>query len=155
MGEQLPGASLTIVGGVHPQEKSYEEFLQEKLRQCRYQNVYFAGERSDVRPYLQHFKLFVMVSEPGGCPNASLEAMSAGLPVIATRFGGAIDQIQAGVNGYLVDRVDPTDMAVHVTSLLSQPYLLNQLSQGARQTVEKSFSMKQMVREYLELLSQC
>jgi hypothetical protein len=37
--------------------------------------------------------MFVMISEPAGCPNASLEAMHVGLPVIATDFGGATEQV--------------------------------------------------------------
>ena len=55
--------------------------------------VKLLGELDDPRPFYRDLDLFVMISEPAGCPNASLEAMAAGLPVVATDVGGAAEQV--------------------------------------------------------------
>ncbi len=47
--------------------------------------------------------VFVMISHPAGCPNASLEAMSAGLPIIATDYGGASEQVDATIGELVPD----------------------------------------------------
>ncbi len=47
-----------------------------------------------------------MISEPAGCPNASLEAISAGLPIVANAVGGAIDQVVHGETGLLAPPAD-------------------------------------------------
>src|SRR5262249_43758210 len=60
-----------------------------------------------VGPFLEGLDLYVLVGEPAGCPNASLEAMAAGLPVVATDVGGMGEQGQDGVTGRLGPRGGP------------------------------------------------
>jgi glycosyltransferase involved in cell wall biosynthesis len=146
----LPFASLTIVGGVHPNEQKYWDDLHFQAQTLK--NIRFVGAVGDVRPYLAHFKVFVMVSSPGGCPNASLEAMAAGVPVVATRYGGAIDQIEDGKEGFLVSSHDPNEMAQKIYRLLVFPSLAKRMGLAAISTVAGRFSMEQMVRSYLDVL---
>ncbi|MGG6263092.1 glycosyltransferase family 4 protein [Leptolyngbya sp. AN03gr2] len=153
LGEWLPEASLTIVGGVHPKEQDYWIQLQEKLKTMKRRNVYLVGATADVRPYLQHFQVFTLIAEPGGCPNASLEAMASGVPVVATRFGGAFDQIQPGVNGFLVDRDNPHEMAVIIHKIFRNPCVRANLGRNAQAIASREFSMEQMVKRYLDVLS--
>jgi glycosyltransferase involved in cell wall biosynthesis len=147
----LPEASLTIVGGVHPNEQKYWDDLQVKAQTLK--NIRFVGAVPDVRPYLAHFKVFVMVSEPGGCPNASLEAMAAGVPVVATRYGGAIDQIEDEKEGFLVSNDNPREMAQKIYQLLASPSLAKKMGLAAKETIAKRFSMEQMVRSYLDVFT--
>jgi glycosyltransferase involved in cell wall biosynthesis len=145
----LPFASLTIVGGVHPLEQEYWDDLHSQAQTLK--NIRFVGAVGDVRPYLAHFKVFVMVSSPGGCPNASLEAMAAGVPVVATNYGGAIDQIEDGKEGFLVSNDNPYEMAQKIYRLLASPNLAKRIGLAAKETVAKRFSSLQMVRSYLDL----
>src|SRR5262249_5090952 len=65
--------------------------------------IAWVGEK-DSAELLADIDLFAMVSEPCGCPNASLEAMAEGLAVIATDAGGASEQVVDGETGRLVAR---------------------------------------------------
>jgi glycosyltransferase involved in cell wall biosynthesis len=91
-----------------------------------------------------------MVSDRQGCPNASLEAMAVGLPVISNRSGGMAEQVQDGLNGYLVDT--PLQMAARVCELLGRPAQRQQFGEAGRLRAAKHFSMSQMVQRYQALL---
>jgi glycosyltransferase involved in cell wall biosynthesis len=148
----VPQASLVIVGGVDPFHIPYWNDLCKYLEESGLQNIHFVGGKADVRPYLQRFKVFVMISANQGCPNASLEAMMMGLPVVANANGGTGEQVRHGVNGYLVSDADPTDMGRRVASLLSDPKLRAVLGAAGRKIAHTEFSMEQMVARYREIL---
>jgi len=146
---RLPGVSLTIVGGPDAQSGAY--FL-ELLEVCSTRPyIRFAGPHDDVTPFLNQFKLFVMVSARQGCPNASLEAMACGLPVVANHSGGTAEQVIHGVTGYLADM--PTDMARRVRELLRNPAKRQRMGAVARAHVRTSFSMVAMNYEYDKLIT--
>jgi glycosyltransferase involved in cell wall biosynthesis len=65
-----------------------------------------AGERRDVEAVLRDADLFWLTSDWEGLPNAVLEAMASGLPVVATDVGGTAELVDAGVEGYVVDAGD-------------------------------------------------
>ena len=64
--------------------------------------VYLAGEVSDVRSYLLKADIFASSSLYEGLPLSMLEAMAAGLPIVANNVGGIPDIIKDGYNGYLI-----------------------------------------------------
>ena len=74
-------------------------------------HFHFAGHRADVGELLPAFDLFVLPSLREGLPFAVLEAMSAGLPVVATRVGGVPEAVAEGVTGLLVPADDPDALA--------------------------------------------
>jgi len=86
-----------------------------------------------------------------------LEAMAAGLPVIATRVGGTPEIIRDGHNGLLVPPSDPVALREALMKLLEDPALANGLGTAAKGTVEARFSMTRMVSEtealYTDLLA--
>ena len=65
--------------------------------------VVFAGNVKNVIEHIKDAQMYVMTSNYEGMPNTLLEAMCAGLPVISTRVSGAVDVIENGKNGALVD----------------------------------------------------
>jgi glycosyltransferase involved in cell wall biosynthesis len=149
----LPGATLIIVGGVDPRHAEYWPLLIERLRSRRVANIQFVGPHPDVTPFLRLFRVFVMLAAQPGCPNASLEAMAAGLPVIANSAGGIAEQVHHGVNGFLVSGNDPKEMAHHAHYLLTNHVAHRRFSAAARTTVAKNFTMNLMVQRYHQLLS--
>lgn len=111
-------------------------------------SLVFAGQVRDVRPFLQHGDLFVLPSRSEGLPNALLQAMSVGLPCIASRVGGVQELITDGVNGRLVEPEDPRALAEALLQLLSDQEEAGRLGAAARQTVEQHYSFRQMVDRY-------
>jgi glycosyltransferase involved in cell wall biosynthesis len=149
---EIPEASLTIVGGVDQRHIGYWESLVAKVRENCLGNIYFAGPNGDVFSFLNEFKAFVMVSDAQGCPNSSLEAMAAGLPVVANADGGTAEQVVHGHTGYLVSGTDPAEMARRVASLLRAPERAKKFGLAGRRRVEKMFSMEAMTNRYLQLI---
>ena len=111
--------------------------------------MFFAGQQDDVTPLLAQCPIFVMISDRQGCPNASLEAMAMGRPVIANRSGGVEEQIEDGVNGFLIDT--PEEMAERVLALQKDKRLLRRWARGARQGAHPLF-LDAMVARYVRLL---
>jgi glycosyltransferase involved in cell wall biosynthesis len=89
-----------------------------------------------------------MISEPAGCPNASLEALAAGLPVIATDFGGAAEQVRNGHTGRLTPRGDAAAFAEAMVELAHDANLRRRLGAAARDLARTEFSMDRMAAEY-------
>jgi len=144
----MPGASLTVIGGPEGEDSEYYQALLAQL--AALDDIRLAGAQDDIQPLLAQFKIFVMVSERQGCPNASLEAMAMGLPVIANRNGGIAEQVEPGINGFLVDT--PGEMAMRVAELLPMPIRQRQFGAAGRRRAETRFSMALMARRYQELL---
>lgn len=150
LSHRLPQVSLTIVGGPDAKSLDYWEGLLHRVRDERLDNIRFVGRHDDVNPFLAQFKVFVMVSDRQGSPNASLEAMAMRLPVVANPDGGTSDQIADGINGFLAD--DPARMAAAVEALLRDPARRRAMGEAAFKTARERFGMAEMVRKYHALL---
>jgi glycosyltransferase involved in cell wall biosynthesis len=146
-----PGASLTVVGGPDVLSVDYFKEVRERARD-EGENIFFLGEHEDVLPFLGQFRVFAMVSDREGCPNASLEAMSMGLPVVARKSAATAEQIEDGVNGYLVST--PSEMAERIARLLNDGRLHAKMSRAARATALKRFSLAKMAERYRRLLEE-
>ncbi len=94
--------------------------------------------------------LFVLVAEPAGCPNASLEAMAAGVAVLATRVGGMAEQVVDGVTGWLTPRGDPQALARGIVHALADAAALARCGAAARERANALFCVDRMVRGYLD-----
>lgn len=96
--------------------------------------------------------LFVLSSRAEGFPNALVEAMACGLPVISTDFGGAArDIIRHGVNGLLVPAEDPSALATALVSLMADPEARAQLSARAGEVVQR-FSSQRVIGQWEQAL---
>jgi len=118
------------------------------------ENVHFVGRVSEVLDFLLAADLFILPSRTEGMSNALLEAMAAGLPVVATRVPGNSELIREGENGLLVETRNPAELARAVTSLLSSPEEALRLAQAARRTVEERFTIQRVGQEYLALYAE-
>lgn len=111
--------------------------------------VEFLGLRRDVPALLRDADLFCFTTRWEGFPNALLEAMAAGLPIVSTRFDGADELIESGVHGTLVPIDDAEAAFQAISSYVAKPELAAQHGTAARQRMEDEFSMGRMVNRTL------
>lgn len=145
---RLPRFVLRIAGGTERGAKDHARALR---RAARGLPVEWCGELTDTREFLADLDLFVMISEPSGCPNASLEALAAGVPVLATDVGGAREQILDGVCGRLVPRRDATALADAIVGLAHDPASRSAFAEAGRTRIRERFSMDRMLDDYTAL----
>ena len=143
--DRLPPYVMRIAGGV---ERGCEAYVDELRGLASGLCVEFIGEVDDTRDFLQGLDIFALVAEPAGCPNASLEAMAAGLPVVATDVGGMAEQIQDGVTGRLVGRTDETAFASALVELARDGVRRESMGEAARSRAARRFGMAAMIDAY-------
>jgi len=112
----------------------------------------FLGVRRDVLNWMAAADLFVLPSNSEGMPNALLEAMGLGLPVVATRVGGVPEIIRDGETGCLVPPQNPSALAIAIIALLRSPQERKRLGLNAREMVRREFQMEKMCDRYKSLL---
>ncbi len=149
--EHDKGVTLHIAGGPDQGQEAYFEALQRSTSDLP---VVWLGETA-VEPFLQTLDVFALVAEPAGCPNASLEALAAGLPVVATDVGGMTDQIEDGVSGRLVPRANPTALAAALSELCADVAVRARLGAAARERATALFSVARMVADYRRICLAC
>lgn len=110
--------------------------------------VTFHGASNDPRRYLSSATLFVQSSISEGISLTLLEAMAAGLPVVATDVGGNREVVDAGRTGLLVEPRNPQQLADAVLRVLGSPDHAVAMSGAARVRAERVFDLGRMVAEY-------
>ena len=111
-------------------------------------HVEFLGHRDDVADLLAAADIFVLPSRSEALPNSVLEAMAAGLPVVASAVGGLTDVIDDGRTGALVPPDDPVALATAMQRILEHPRLADTLGTNAREAVIGRYSFDRMANEF-------
>jgi glycosyltransferase involved in cell wall biosynthesis len=139
-----PSARLLLVGD--GPERPAVEALGASLG-----HVHVLGSRADVPALLQASTLLVQASHQEGLPNAVLEAMAAGLPVVATAVGGTTELVVDGHTGRLVPPRDPDALAGALIALLADPGARARMGRAAVARASARFSLATMVSRYERL----
>jgi glycosyltransferase involved in cell wall biosynthesis len=115
--------------------------------------VRFLGVRSDVARLLHVARVLALPSHPAveTLPLSVLEAMAAGVPVVATRVGSLPEVIESGRTGLLIDPGDPRALASAIESLVDDPVRSREMAAAAREVVVSRFSVDRMVDGYAAL----
>lgn len=131
--------SIIIIGGGEDHMRLADEIKQQNLERI----VFLAGAIPHAAQYLPAFDIFVLPSLKEGLPYAVLEAMAAGLPIVASAVGGIPDLLGEG-NGILVQPKDSHALAEALLTLMNEKGRRNQLGKNAEETV-KRFSLERML----------
>jgi glycosyltransferase involved in cell wall biosynthesis len=99
----------------------------------------------------QKSDIFVLPSHAEGFPNAVLEAMAVGLPVVATSVGGLPEIIESGVSGMLVPPHDASQLAVALSSLIKDPAHRRRIGEAARQRILQRFTLEHSLASYANI----
>jgi glycosyltransferase involved in cell wall biosynthesis len=142
----VPEATLDIVG----EGPEYERL---KVVVADTPNTRLLGRlsHSDVSKLMSSAVGFVIPSSYEGNPKVVIEALSAGLPVIATKSQGLTEIIEDEVNGLLVDD-NETSIAAAMRRLIAEPDLWLKLSEGARRTAVENYSRESVMEREVSLL---
>ena len=117
------------------------------------ERVHFLGYQQDPARALARAQIFVLSSRSEGFPRSVLEAMRAGLPVVATEVGGVPEAVAHGVNGLLVPRCDPGALAAAIGELIHDGERRRRLGAEGRRVYDSRFRFERLADETAALYS--
>jgi glycosyltransferase involved in cell wall biosynthesis len=143
----IPSLRIDIVGA-GPRRAALEALVASRRLDG---HVRFLGHREDVPALLADADAFVLPSLSEGLPNGALEAMAAGLPVVASAAGGLRDLIDDGRTGLLVRPGDAVHLAEALRGLAADPARAARLGAAAREQVRLRYCFDRMVESFEHL----
>ncbi|MCC5875803.1 MAG: glycosyltransferase [Candidatus Sumerlaeia bacterium] len=145
---EAPDAALLCIGADDGMGRELElEARRLGIDKC----VLFAGARRDVPALLKGADFAVHASDDEGLPNAVMEYMACGLPVVATDVGGTGELVRLWKEGYLVPRKDPEILAERLMDLIISPSLCRRFGEAGRKRIEERFPLDGMIRRYIKI----
>ncbi len=138
-----------ICYGEGPERARLEQYITSKNLKNR---IHMPGEVTDVPMRISEAELFVLPSDYEGMPNALIEAMCVGLPVISTKVSGATDLIEDGVNGLLIDIGDVKGLANAMRTLLCDREMQLRFAQKAIE-INTALHVEKIMEQWVDLIS--
>ncbi len=144
---------LLFLGGAKAAQPYAAEFLElVKARPwCAHAGY---ADRQQLKGHLREATLLVQPTLEDNCPMAVLEAMAAGLPVLASKVGGLPDLVEEGRNGLFCEPLEPETMSAGVEAILTQPAKAREMGQYARQRARARFHPMVIARRHVEVYSE-
>ena len=143
-----PGAARLLIAGDGPERPAVAA---EAVRLGVDSAVELLGTRGDVDELLADADLFVLSSDSEGLPMSVLEAMAAGLPVVASSVGGVPELVREGETGALVPPRDSAALAGAIGRIVGDPALRDRMGEAGRRRVEDEFSLARCRQRHLDI----
>lgn len=133
---------MVLVGGAQEGHDDYQDALQQTARALGVaDDVEFVGAVDETTGWLGRASVYVQPSRREAFGLAVLEAMQAGLPVVATSVGGLPELVDDGVTGRLVRSDDPDALAAAITTLINDPALRRVWGDAGRRRADEQFGL--------------
>lgn len=116
-------------------------------------NVTITGRRKDVRNLLSSADIYIHSSRGEGCSNAILEAMAAGLPIIATDTGGTSEIVEKG-SGICFQFRNVSELKESILMLLNKPDLIKIMGENSRKLAREKYSIEMLFQNYYKILTE-
>jgi len=149
--ERHPDWSFKVIGKGPLASILRREISSSGVPRTNFHMMGFANRDQLVLEY-QKANLFVQPSHYEGMPTSLLEAMSCGLPVIATSVGGVLDLIQDGKNGLISPPGNPRALAMKICQAIEDENLRRSLSRNARSFVVNHFEWSRLADRFVEIV---
>ena len=143
--DAIPNAHLVIAG-----KGGLEEEMRTLLGTAP--RVHWLGYRTDVPEILRALDVLVLPSYVEGAPNVVLEAMCAGVPVVATAVSGTPELVRDRIEALLVRPRSEADLAASLIEALSKPELRKGMADAAKCRVTEKFGLSRMIDAYEDAL---
>lgn len=140
---------ILLIGGDGAERSNLQKRIAEKGLENR---VFLPGYIQEVKQVLAEADCYVFPSYQEGLPVAVMEAMAAGLPIVAARIRGVTDLIEHGQGGYLVQNFDPTDFAVKVRRLFTEKVGQDAVPRSIRRFQMGQWNQKRILQFSRELV---
>lgn len=144
--EDFPVRLLLVGDG--PERKNLEKLTTDLQVE---KSVIFTGFQSQPADYISLMDIFLLPSFTEGTSMTLLEAMSLGIPTVATRVGGTPEIISDGKTGVLTESDNLNEFTIALKLLIEQPATRKQMADRAKQQFGERFSVAKMVEQYQEL----
>lgn len=150
---RIPRVELHFYGGIELRHRAYGELLFERARGMAGMAVYFHGADARAPELLHAYDVALVLGEHQGCPNACLEALAAGVPLVANDSGGTHELVVRGRTGWLLDSTHPAEIAQALFAALTQRARAERFAHAGQRLVRRKFSMDAMADDYLKLFA--
>ena len=145
--QPLPGLFFAIIGD-GPLRAGCEAYIRENGLAGR---VFMTGSREDAAELLGGCDMFMHFSRWEGLPLTIIEAMQAGVPVVANRTGGVCELVADGETGFLIDDLDAREAGRACEALFASGELRRRCGEAGRLRARRLFSLEEMQRKYRDL----
>jgi glycosyltransferase involved in cell wall biosynthesis len=147
----LPRLHILCAGDI-VEQAYYQSCIQRACELGVIDNVHFLGHVENIRQLLQDTDIFVLPSIKGEAfPRSVLEAMSSGIPVVATDCGGTREAVENDVCGFLVQPQDSTEMARRIAILSEDSALRSRMGRAGRKIAVERFGIERNVARTVEV----
>lgn len=137
-----------IIVGEGTERKMLEKMIENRGLEKR---VFLAGHVPDAFLYLKAFDIFAFSSVKEGFPWAILEAMAAGLPIVATKVGALPEIIEDGISGFLVEPGNSKNISERIAWFHEHPSSMSLFGSRAKQRVRERFTLDNLLAAYRQL----
>ena len=145
--KQCPHSYRFVIAG-QCNTRLYDELIQLRAELGLEDRVLFLGFTEDAAGFLSGLDLFLSSSLSEGLPLAAIQAMVAGLPIIATRCGGYMELVTDRETGWLVEPANPQAIAAALERLAADPDLRADLADKAHRYAVETFNLDAMLDTY-------
>ncbi|MEO6034880.1 MAG: glycosyltransferase family 4 protein [Verrucomicrobiota bacterium] len=138
---------LGMAGQTDPYSAEFFQLLKTRPW-CAYEGF---ATREKLKGYLSSATLLALPSLEDNCPMVVLEAMAAGVPVLAAKVGGVPDLIEDGITGWFCDPLDAVTIATGVAKILDDPAKNEEITRNAKLSASKRFHPAVVAEEHLRI----